>query len=106
MGYDDGEESFSRIAPVLHLLFKHGNIRTHLLARYEAPEEDRNHLLQCPGPRATHQFKKSISAVPELLKSLETSPALSEAIMTILKRYRAKQTINPQAFHVTDGRAS
>ena len=60
LGHDDGEESFSRIAPVLHLLFKHGNIRTHLLARYEAPEEDRNHLLQCPGPRATHQFKRSL----------------------------------------------
>ena len=69
----------------------------------DAPDEDRNHLLQCPDPRATHQFKKSMAPVPALLKSLDTSPALSEAILTILKRYRAKQTINPQTFHATDG---
>ena len=52
----------------------------------DAPEEDRDHLLQCPDPRATHQFKKSISTIPDLLHSLETSPALSKAIQTILKR--------------------
>ena len=56
----------------------------------EAPEEDRDHLLQSPDPRATHQFKKYISTVPELLQSVETSLALSEAILPILKRYRAK----------------
>jgi len=68
-----------------------------------APENDRDHLSQCPDPRDTHQFKKSISALPELLQSLETSPAVLEAILTILKRYRAKQNINPQAFRVTYG---
>jgi len=44
-----------------------------------------------------------MSPVPALLKSFETFPALSEAILTILNRYRANQTINPQTFHATDG---
>ena len=69
----------------------------------DAPEEDRDRLLQCPDPRTTHQFKKSLSTLPELLQLLETSPAASEAILTIFARYRAKKSINPQAFHVTDG---
>jgi len=68
-----------------------------------ALEEDRDHLLQCPDPRATHQFEKPMSALPEFLQSIEMSPAVSEAILTILNRYRAKQTINSQAYHVTDG---
>ena len=69
-----------------------------------APEEDRGHILQCSNPHATYQFKNSISTLPELLQSIETSPpAASKAILTILTRYRAKKNINPQAFHVTDG---
>ena len=44
-----------------------------------------------------------MSTFPELLQSLRTSPAVSEAVLTILTRYRAKQIINPQAFHVIDG---
>jgi len=44
-----------------------------------------------------------MSTLPELLQWLETSPAASKAILTILNRYRAKATINPQSFHVTDG---
>ena len=44
-----------------------------------------------------------MSTLPEFLQSLETSPAASEAILTILTCYKGKKTINTQAFHVTDG---
>ena len=56
-----------------------------------------------PNPRATHQFKKSASSLSELLQLLEMSPAASEAILAILTcYYRAKKSINPHTFHVTD----
>ena len=54
----------------------------------ELPEENRDHLLlQCPDPRATEQFRKSIAPIPELLEKLETSTPLTDAIMDILRRF-------------------
>ena len=67
------------------------------------PEENRDHLLQCPDPRATEQFRKSIAPIPALLKKLETSPPLTDAIMDILRRFRAKRHITYRAFSLADG---
>ena len=41
-------------------------------------------MLQCPDPRVTEQFRKYIAPIPELLKKLETSPPVTDAIMDIL----------------------
>ena len=69
----------------------------------ELPEENRDHLLQCPDPRAKEQFRKYIAPIPELLAKLETSPPLTDAIMGILRRFRSKQTINYRSFSMADG---
>ena len=100
LGNAGGEVNSSRIAPVLHLLVRHGSIRTHRLARQAL------HLKKI----VTIFYNVliplvliSLRSICPLLLNLCNRSRRLKLFLTILTRYRAKKTINAQAFHVPDG---